>query len=337
MDCIRGRVAHDMVLVTSAALAVSLSGCGQENATAAPPSLSCPTACPTNISERVTKADGFTTNTGFDSTTCCDICAVSGPSFPAGKNGTYDWDIIAMDALFVPQFCRGLVEGHDLTLTNVKGSTCAPHQLQTGFQIHGLWPNYNQGFPSCCNTPQPLNPDEADGWDMLAEMRTNWASLAVAESCGACFTWNHEWQKHGGCFAAKPQDYFQAGLHLFAAMQTPLKALADIFAKQAGGIMNSSAFQAIWSKVASESGIASTKVLASCDQRGSTATTRSGEEVKYFAEVQWCYRRRSNISYGVPVSSWDLELIDCPPSQYACDIFAIRGADEPAHVQTAFV
>ena len=223
------RPSQGAVLACVAALGLSVSGCGSDTgdndgATTTPEPLTCPAACPANASSRITEPSGFTDNTGFaDGNACCDICAVPGAvKIPPGKNGTYDWDFITMDALYIPQFCQALAEGHDFTLTNPENSTCTDSKLHlNGFQLHGLWPNYDSDWAACCQTPSPLSKEEVSGWNFSFDLQQYWVDAGVGPGCDACFNLNHEWQKHGGCFTNKPEAYFTAGLDLFKAWQGP--------------------------------------------------------------------------------------------------------------------
>merc|ERR1712137_993785 len=141
-----------------------LSGCGGNNDLG-----SCPAACSEPAAKRTgfDKATGFTTNRGFvdgKNDECCDICAIPNANGTGvGHNASYDWDYIVMDSMYVPQFCAGLDAGHDITVTNVPGSKCSS-AVRSDFQVHGLWPNYYDGYPACCMKPEPLKPEDVEKW-----------------------------------------------------------------------------------------------------------------------------------------------------------------------------
>ena len=65
----------------------------------------------------------------------------------------------------------------------------------TGFTVHGLWPQYDRGFPSDCrgNT----NPPRA----ALAATDGVYPDQGLAR---------YEWRKHGTCSGLSPSDYFAA-------------------------------------------------------------------------------------------------------------------------------
>mmetsp|Transcript_28664 Transcript_28664/g.74274 ORF Transcript_28664/g.74274 Transcript_28664/m.74274 type:complete len:250 (+) Transcript_28664:111-860(+) len=95
---------------------------------------------------------------------------------------------------------------------------CLMQRVANTLTVHGLWPNYVDGYPACCSGPAstgslnlPLEPVEytttfPQGHRLSAEsmdvrrldpaVRNGYASL-----CGLA---NHEWQKHGYCLGLWP-------------------------------------------------------------------------------------------------------------------------------------
>ena len=65
---------------------------------------------------------------------------------------------------------------------------------RNGFLVHGLWPQYERGYPEDC--PTRLTPDSA-------EIR------AVADLMPAPGLVRHEWRKHGSCSGLSPADYLK--------------------------------------------------------------------------------------------------------------------------------
>ncbi len=63
-----------------------------------------------------------------------------------------------------------------------------------GFVVHGLWPQYEHGFPSDCG-PAARFPSRI----ALESARGLYPSEGLAR---------HEWQKHGTCSGKSPTDYF---------------------------------------------------------------------------------------------------------------------------------
>lgn len=62
-----------------------------------------------------------------------------------------------------------------------------------GFVIHGLWPQYNKGYPSYCN-PRSVKPKRKY---LIEQNIFHDRSLAL-----------YQWQKHGSCTGLSVEDYF---------------------------------------------------------------------------------------------------------------------------------
>ncbi len=60
-----------------------------------------------------------------------------------------------------------------------------------GFVLHGLWPQYEQGYPSNCSTQK-----------LPASVKARYAGLYPNDSL-----FSHEWEKHGTCTGLAPGDY----------------------------------------------------------------------------------------------------------------------------------
>jgi ribonuclease T2 len=90
-----------------------------------------------------------------------------------------DFDFYVLSLSWSPGFCEN--DGAQ------RRAQCAPGAGK-GFVVHGLWPQYERGFPSDCDGP---------------------VSLAHAEGVfpdeGLA---RHEWRKHGRCSGRSPSDYF---------------------------------------------------------------------------------------------------------------------------------
>ncbi len=82
-----------------------------------------------------------------------------------------------------------------------------------GFVVHGLWPQFERGWPQDCTT-DPLNlpgPLKKDILEIMPSERLM----------------NHEWRKHGTCSGLTPQQYFEGILSSWANVRIPpeLKSL----------------------------------------------------------------------------------------------------------------
>jgi ribonuclease T2 len=174
---------------------------------------------------------------------CVDICVnskaaptclTSAPECLAKKQRPFDYDYLLLEQIFVPQFCRDLLKGVDSTIShqNVNaypnGITCKPEVVESELTIHGLWPNYNAGYLSCCNATATAgnHPYNAAAFaknqvSLLAEMKAKWVDPTQSSAYDTlCEIYNHEFQKHGLCYGAAGDnwdlaaaDYFRATLN----------------------------------------------------------------------------------------------------------------------------
>ncbi|HUO54560.1 MAG TPA: ribonuclease T2 [Rhodoblastus sp.] len=99
-----------------------------------------------------------------------------------GPSGDFDFYVLALS--WSPSFCA------------VNGDR-APAQCATGanpgFVVHGLWPQYDNGFPSRC----PGNPFLP--FSVLSSLGDLYPDQGLAR---------HEWRQHGLCSGKSPTGYF---------------------------------------------------------------------------------------------------------------------------------
>lgn len=117
-------------------------------------------------------------------------------SFPAaaqdqrrGEPGKFDFYVLALS--WSPSFCEAASE---------RGPERVPQQQCSArpyhFVVHGLWPQYERGFPRECQVPSPrLNRN------IMSSM------LDLMPSPRLVF---NEWDRHGTCSGLGPQGYFEA-------------------------------------------------------------------------------------------------------------------------------
>jgi ribonuclease T2 len=65
-----------------------------------------------------------------------------------------------------------------------------------GFVVHGLWPQFERGYPENCPTSDPDIPSEA-----MSELTRLIPSAGLVR---------HQWRKHGSCSGLSRRDYFDA-------------------------------------------------------------------------------------------------------------------------------
>ena len=76
-----------------------------------------------------------------------------------------------------------------------------------GFVVHGLWPQYDRGYPDFCRTNH-RKPSE----NLVDQMLKFSPSRSLV---------HHEWKKHGTCSGLKPLDYFRLSVRSFKKINKP--------------------------------------------------------------------------------------------------------------------
>jgi ribonuclease T2 len=120
-----------------------------------------------------------------------DSASSAPPSFnngyrprPSGASQPGDFDFYVFSLSWSPGFCAGDDKGR---------SQCAVG-ANLGFVVHGLWPQYNHGFPSDCG-PSGRYPSRI----ALQSVEGLFPDEGLAR---------YEWRKHGTCSGKSPADYF---------------------------------------------------------------------------------------------------------------------------------
>jgi len=130
---------------------------------------------------------------------------------PGGDTpGAFDYYALALS--WSPAYCAGN-GGKDV---NQCGSG-----RKLGFVLHGLWPQFEQGYPQTCSR-EPLP----------AALREQYARIYPAPKLIG-----HEWGKHGTCSGLAPERYLalsarlKDGLAIPAAFQQPAQPVRVTFAQ----------------------------------------------------------------------------------------------------------
>ena len=110
----------------------------------------------------------------------------------------FDFYVLALS--WSPAYCAG-PEGSD------SPSQCGPGR-DFDFITHGLWPQFEDGWPSFCQSPagDRLAPDLAS---RLMPVMPDLGLIA------------HQWEKHGTCTGLPPADYVGQVLAASASITTP--------------------------------------------------------------------------------------------------------------------
>ncbi len=101
-------------------------------------------------------------------------------------NASGDFDFYVLALSWSPGFCA--TGGAEKAREQCQGG------MGLGFVVHGLWPQYERGFPSDCDAAgRPVSSVA------LESARGLFPSDGLAR---------YEWRKHGSCTGRSPQDYF---------------------------------------------------------------------------------------------------------------------------------
>ena len=120
----------------------------------------------------------------------------------AGTPGKFDYYVVALS--WSPSFCAG--EGR-----RGKSPQCAGTRPYA-FVLHGLWPQYETGWPDHCPTRQKP-------W--VARQLIN-SMLDIMPARGLVI---HQYKKHGTCSGLDPESYFQTARKAFETIKIPARYL----------------------------------------------------------------------------------------------------------------
>ena len=120
------------------------------------------------------------------------------PAFAEGERaGEFDYYVLSLS--WSPSWCA--LEGE------ARGAEqCAPGQ-NTGWVLHGLWPQYDEGWPSFCLTGarDPSRHESAVMADIMGSSGLAW----------------YQWKKHGRCSGLSAADYFATARRAWQAVVRP--------------------------------------------------------------------------------------------------------------------
>lgn len=142
----------------------------------------------------------------------------------ADKPGQFDYYLLSLS--WSPEYCAGPNGGRDR-------QQCG-EQRRFGFVVHGLWPQYERGYPDACGSPSQVPQS------IVSAMLPLMPSPRLIQ---------HEWEKHGTCSGLDVNGYFKliqtafANVQVPADFKSPIKqvevapaAIRDKFAKANAGI-----------------------------------------------------------------------------------------------------
>ncbi|MGB0499327.1 MAG: ribonuclease T2 family protein [Rubricella sp.] len=111
--------------------------------------------------------------------------------------GEFDYYLLAMS--WSPSWCAA--EG------DVRGAEQCDPAADTGWTLHGLWPQYEEGYPEWC-ARTVRDPSRAE-------------TGAMADIMGSAGLAWYQWRKHGRCSGLTAEAYFSAARAAFEAVERP--------------------------------------------------------------------------------------------------------------------
>jgi ribonuclease T2 len=118
------------------------------------------------------------------------LCLVSlgmmlGPAGAQRQDAPGEFDYYVLSLSWSPSFC-------ETATGNARRLQCGGRPYS--FVVHGLWPQYERGFPESCQVPPPRL-----ARDIMIRM------LDIMPAPGLIY---HEWDQHGTCSGLGPREYF---------------------------------------------------------------------------------------------------------------------------------
>jgi ribonuclease T2 len=125
------------------------------------------------------------------------------PAQDARQNAPGEFDFYVLSLSWSPSFCEEAEE---------RGSSGRSQQTQCSgrpysFVVHGLWPQYDRGFPEYCQRPSPR---------LARTIMTSMLDLMPAP--GLIY---NEWDKHGTCSGLPAKAYFETIRKARAVIKIP--------------------------------------------------------------------------------------------------------------------
>ena len=138
------------------------------------------------------------------------MALIGGPAAAqdARQNTPGEFDYYVLSLSWSPSFCEEAEE---------RGNSGRSQQAQCGgrpfsFVVHGLWPQYEHGYPEYCQRPSPR-----------LERNIMVSMLDLMPAPGLIY---NEWDKHGTCSGLSERAYFETIRKARAAVKIPPEYLA---------------------------------------------------------------------------------------------------------------
>ncbi|MBN9075439.1 MAG: hypothetical protein BGN87_17015 [Rhizobiales bacterium 65-79] len=170
----------------------------------------------------------------------------AGSDSQAAASGARPFDFYVLSLSWSPSYC-------DAEGKKANKYQCGKHPAY-GFIVHGLWPQYEHGYPKDCKSD--------------AERRVPRERLrAMSDLMPGYGLIIHEWRTHGMCTGLSQDDYFAALRKAYGSVKVPSDFPSD------GGSVKPSDVEAAF--IAANPGMPSDGISVDCDR-------------KYLREVRIC-------------------------------------------------
>ena len=127
------------------------------------------------------------------------------------QNAPGEFDFYVLSLSWSPSFCEAAAERGN------SGRSQVQCERPYSFVVHGLWPQYERGFPEYCQRPSPR---------LDRNIMTSMLDLMPAP--GLIF---NEWDKHGTCSGLGARAYFESIRKARAAVKIPEEFLRIVGAE----------------------------------------------------------------------------------------------------------
>lgn len=122
------------------------------------------------------------------------ILSLSLPAYADGQPGKFDYYLLTLS--WSPEYCAK---------AKYDKLQCGESK-HYGFVVHGLWPQYNKGYPDSCSTT-PAVPET-----IVQQVLPIMPSESLIQ---------HEWEKHGTCSGKTAGEYFGLIENTFQTIKIP--------------------------------------------------------------------------------------------------------------------
>ena len=129
---------------------------------------------------------------------CAAVLLASGAFAEDERAGRFDYYLLALS--WSPGWCA--TEGRD------RGARQCDPGSGASFVLHGLWPQFEAGWPSYCRSAS-RDPSRAQ-------------TAAMADIMGSDGAAWHQWKKHGRCSGLSSADYFATARQAYESIAIPV-------------------------------------------------------------------------------------------------------------------